>query len=68
MKDYKQEQKATREALKPRWKLITTSKNRAVRRMRIIDRTMTRRGYAYGLFIGSKEYNLIHHIAERQER
>lgn len=40
--------------------------NRATRRKRVIDRRFTKKGFAFGLRIDSKEYNLIHHIAKRQ--
>lgn|SRR3990167_9904854 len=40
--------------------------SRPRRRQRTINRKFTQKGYHYGIKVGSKEYNLIHHIAKRQ--
>jgi hypothetical protein len=40
--------------------------NRAKRRLRSIDRKFTKKGYHYGIKIGSAWYNKMHHLAKIQ--
>lgn len=40
--------------------------NRAMRRRRIIDRTFTKKGYEYGIKIGSRKYNKLHWLVKVQ--
>lgn len=64
---YKDDQKATREALKS-YRVVKAmpSSRRKYARAKMVDRKHTKKGFAYGRKIGSKEDNLIHHIARRQ--
>lgn len=39
--------------------------NRKLRRKRIINRKFTKKGYAYGIKIGSRKFNLIKHRAKK---
>lgn len=94
--DYKAEQLATKQALKPKYfakgesiEYITregkksfypNSKgqnahlvgkklqffNRKENRRKLVDRTMTKRGYMNGIHVDSFEYAIIHAIARRQ--
>lgn len=45
---------------------VNTTLNRRQRRQRIIDRTFTKKGYEYGVQIGSKKYNKMWHLIKIQ--
>ncbi len=65
---YKQDQIDTRLALLPR-RNEELSKPRSRRvwfRQKRVDRKMTKKGYAYGIKMDSKEEHLINHLVKRQ--
>lgn len=66
--NYKEEQQKAREASRPRRneELSKSPSWRKRVRSKMVDRHFTKKGYAYGLKIGSRNYNLIHAIAKRQ--
>ncbi len=66
--DYKKEQRLAREALvfKRDEKLSKPPSHRKMIRQKLANRKMTKKGYAFGVKIDSKEDHLIHHIAKRQ--
>lgn len=46
---------------------VNTRPNRRARRRRVIDRTFTKKGYEYGVKIGSKKYNKMWHLVKIQD-
>lgn len=65
--NYKDDQKATREALKS-YRVIEGKppSMRKYARQKMVDRKFTKKGFSFGRKIGSKEDNMIHHLAKIQ--
>lgn len=45
---------------------LPDSPNRAMRRRRVVDRTFTKKGYEYGIKIGSRKYNKLQWLVKVQ--
>lgn len=66
-KDYKEDQRKVREALKPKLIKPGVQFNRTISRRRVVNRLFTKKGYVYGRLLGGREDRAIERIAKRQE-